>query len=140
MTGGAAMRCVLVGCSFLALSGALFSAQNGGPATLEDVIKETLATLDQLTMSLKTVEDEKSAEAARPELRKAAERFVAVRSKAETMKPPAKEEKERLEKEYKPKLFEAQKKLYGEIGRIKLLPGCQGALKEIRAVVTVKKN
>src|SRR5689334_22501904 len=133
------MRCVLVGCSFLAVSGVLLSAQSG-PANLEDVIKEILASMDQLTTSLKTVEDEKSAEAARPELRKAAERFVAVRTKAESIKPPAKEEKDRLEKEYKSKLFEAQKKLFGEIGRVKLLSGGQVALKEIRAVMESKKK
>ena len=133
------MRCVLVGCTFLAVSGVLLSAQNG-PANLEDVIKEVLATMDQLTTSLKTVEDEKSAEAARPDLRKAAERFVALRTKAESIKPPAKQEKERLEKEYKPKLFEAQKKLFGEIGRVKLLSGGQVALKEIRAVMEPKKK
>ena len=134
------MRFVVVGCSFLGLSGVLLSAQNGGPANLADVIKEVLASMDQLTTSLKTVEDEKSAEAARPELRKAAERFVAVRAKAQSIKPPVKEEKERLEKEYKPKLFEAQKKLFGEIGRVKLLSGGDVALKEIRAIMEPKKK
>ena len=63
-----------------------------------------------------------------------------MRTKAESIKPPVKEEKERLEKEYKPKLFEAQKKLFGEIGRVKLLTGGQVALKEIRAVMELKKK
>ena len=134
------MRYVVSGCVCLALTGAVLRAQDGAPASLKEVIEEVLVTFEQLTAALKTVQDEKSAEAARPDLRKAAKRFVDLRTKTESMKPPAKEEKERLEKEYKPKLFEAQKKLFGEIGRVKSVPGCQGALQEIQAVVVHKKK
>jgi hypothetical protein len=40
-----------------------------------------------------------------------------------------------LEKEYRPKLFEAQKKLFGEIGRVRNVPGGKEALQEISAAV-----
>ncbi len=134
------MRCGCTGI-LLAVSGVLGLAQDPPPApTFADVTREVLATLDQITTALKTVTDEDTAAAARPALNKAAQRFVELRKKAETMKPPTKEEKERLEKEFRPKLTEAQKNLFAEIGRVRQVPGGPDALKELQAVVNPKKK
>jgi hypothetical protein len=91
--------------------------------------------MERMTTSLGTIKDEETAKAARPELRKAAEHFVTIRKKADILKPPTKEEKDRLEKEFRPKLDEATKKLLAEIGRVEPVPGGKEALKEIRAAV-----
>ena len=106
---------------------------------LEEVLKDTVGTLDKLTATLAGIKDEESAKAAKPELKATATRWVAIRKKAEGLKPPTKEEKQRLEKEYKGKLETAQKKLVAEIGRVKGVPGGPDALLEIAPVMDKKK-
>jgi hypothetical protein len=117
---------------------AFYSQAEAGEARLADVIKEMLGTIDKLTVTLMTIKDEETAKSARPELRKSAAQWLLVREKAEKMKPPTKEEKERLEKEFKEKLIVAKKKLDGEIDRVKRLPGGKEALQEIRLVLDRK--
>ena len=115
--------------------------QGSGTATkFEDVIKEMLGIMGKLSTTLEGIKDEDTAKAAKPDLRTAAGRWVELRKKSESMKPPAKEEKDRLEKEYKEKLLAAQKKLFGEIARVKTVPGGPDALKEIVAVVDKEKK
>jgi len=58
-----------------------------------------------------------------------------VRAQAEKLPPPSREQKERLDKEFKEKLEVAQKKLAGEVIRLKNIPGGPDALKEIRSVL-----
>jgi len=55
------------------------------------------------------------------------------------MKPPSKEESERLKKAYKEKIEATHKKLFGEIARVKKVPGGSDALKEIKLVVEKAK-
>jgi hypothetical protein len=104
-------------------------------ASLEDVLKDMVATMERMTSSLAGIKDEETAKAARPELSKAADHFVSIRKKAETLKPPTKEEKDRLEKEFRPKLVDATKKLFGEIGRVGKVPGGKEVLRDISAAV-----
>ena len=122
----------------LVIAGSAWSpaAAGKGKATFEDVLKEMVATLEQISGTLSTVKDEESAKAARPVLQKSAERFVALRKTADTIKPPTPEEKARVEKEYRTKLFEANKKLLSEIGRVRSVPGGPAALREIAAVLS----
>ncbi len=89
----------------------------GGKAAFDDVVKQMLETMDSLTTTLATVRDEESAKAARPELRKAAAKWQGIETKAKNVPPPNREEKDRLAKQYKTKLEEAQKKLFGEVAR-----------------------
>jgi hypothetical protein len=100
------------------------------------VVVQMLEVMDKLTASLATVKDQETAEAARPELRKLTKEWTALRDKAEKVPPPAPMEKERLEKEFKPKLEAAQRKLSGEVGRLRLIPAARPALEEIRSVLT----
>jgi len=110
-------------------------APAGGEPSHEDVVKQMLAGLDKITMTLTTITNEESAEAAKPELRKAAKEWVELRAKVEKLPPPPREEKERLEKEYKEKLVTARKKLVAEQIRVQNIPGGPEALKEIRGVL-----
>jgi hypothetical protein len=120
----------------LLASGILVLGQEASSdARLSDVIKEILGTMDKLTSHLEGIKDEDTAKASRAELKKVAAQWIETRKKAEKVKPPSKEEKERLEKEYKEKLQTAQKKLLAEIARVKGVPGGPEALKEIRALM-----
>jgi hypothetical protein len=118
----------------------LAAAQGGDAASFEAVLKDMLATMDKLTATLSGVKDEATAKAARPELQKEAQHFVAVRKTSETIRPPTKEEKERLEKEYRPKMFESQKKLFGEIARVRTVPGGKEALQELGELLNPSKK
>ena len=122
----------LAGCLLVCLSVGLVSAQGDGQETpLTQVVKEMLATMEKMTTSLSSVKDEATAEAARPDLRKAAASWIDVKEKAKKVKPPSQEEKDRLQKEYREKIQAAHKKLFGEIARVKGVPGGAKALAEI---------
>jgi hypothetical protein len=127
---------VPIGCLLLLAGTVVIRAQNAGSETrMADIVKELLETMDKLTMQLEAIKDEDTAKASKDELRKSVSYWLEVRKKAEKMKPPSKEEKDRLEKEYKSKLQAAQKKLFGEIARVKSVPGGPDALKEIRGLL-----
>ena len=91
-----------------------------------------------MTKTLATVTDEETAKNSHPELRKAAGDGNLIKKKADGLPPPSKEEKDRLAKEYKPKLEEAQKKLFGEVARVSVIPGGRQALLEISSVLEKK--
>jgi hypothetical protein len=113
-------------------------AVQAGPARFEEVLKDLLGTMDKLTTTLATIRDQDSASAAKPELRKSAGHWQALLKKAEDVAPPNKEEKEQLEKAYAGKLEEARKKLFGEVQRVRAVPGGREALKEISGVLSRK--
>jgi hypothetical protein len=100
------------------------------------VVKEMLGVMDKLTLALSGIKDTATAEAAKPELRKLAKAWTAVRDKAEKTPPPSKEEKARLDKDFKSQMETAQRKLFGEVGRVRNIPGAGDALQEIRSVLT----
>jgi hypothetical protein len=106
-----------------------------GTPTHDDVIKQMLATLDRIATTLESITTQESADAAKPQLQKSSKEWLAVRAKAEKLPPPSREEKDRLEKEFKGKLDAAQKKLAGEVMRGKNIPGGPEALQEIRSVL-----
>src|SRR5438128_1565125 len=108
-----------IGClvAVFSLLAALPGVEAGGKAPFEEVIKQMLDTMDGLSTILGTIRDEETAKGAQPELRKAAGKWQLIHKKAEGLPPPPKEEKDRLAKQYKVKLEEAQKKLFGEVAR-----------------------
>jgi septal ring factor EnvC (AmiA/AmiB activator) len=122
---------LLFGAVFLVLSGFVVLDPQAGDGTYEGLVKEILATVDQLTKTLKTVKDRDSAEAARPELRKAAKRMLDLRKKADEWKQPNKDQKDRLEKEYAPKLEAAVKELREVAAIVKSIPGGEEAVEEL---------
>jgi hypothetical protein len=125
-------RASLTGCGVLVLSGWLMSmAVDGGDVKPPDILKQVLDTLDKITTTLTTVQDEATAKAAVPELRKSVARFRELRGQADKAKPPSNEEGERLKKDYRQKLEAATKKMKREIERVKTVPGSAAALKEV---------
>jgi hypothetical protein len=128
MRFGAASLC-------LAAGWLMVPAAQENPPSFEDVLRGMLGALGELTQTLSEVKDEESAKTAVPALKKGAAKFSDLRKKAETMKPPSPEEKDKLEKEYRPKIFEAHKKLLTEIGRVRSVPGGREALRELSVVL-----
>lgn len=121
---------VALGCGVLPL-------RAGEESLHESAVKEMLKSLDKLTMTLATIKDADSVAAARPELKKAAENWVDVKTKAGKLAPPDKAEKDRLAKEYQGKMDEAIKKFLTEYGRVRSFPAGREVLMEIKAVVVV---
>ena len=120
--------------ALVALLAAVGLAAGGGP-THEEVTKQLLAVMDKITVSLASITSQESAEAAKPVLRNSAKEFLAVRAQAEKLPPPSREEKNRLEKEFKGKIETATKKLAAERVRVRnITPGGPEALEEIRSV------
>jgi hypothetical protein len=129
----------LLGITVLAASGLLTARAVDEPQpSFADIVKEMLGTMEKITASLTGIRDEETAKSGRPELLKAAAGWQDIVQKAAKMKPPSREEKERLEKEYKDKMRVAQKKLFAEIARVKGVPGGREALKEISAALGKK--
>jgi hypothetical protein len=111
----------------------LAAAGEGSPH--EQVIQKTLSTLESITTELAKIVDEDTANAAKPELRKAATEWAETQTKAKKLQPPDKAEKLRLEKLYKPKIDESMKKLLIQKVRVEVIPGGKDALKEISGVL-----
>jgi len=124
-------RAFSIGIVLLALGFA--NANQGSP--YEDMLKQLIDNFDKISMTLKKIDDEPSAMAAKPELRKLSDAFVKGRAKAAKIQPPEKDEKARLEKQYKPKLDEALKKLFTEVTRVREVKGGEDALKEISSIL-----
>jgi hypothetical protein len=97
----------------------------------EEVVKEMLATLEGVVKVLGTILDEPSANAARPELKKAALKLQELRKRAADLKQPTREEKRRLEKAYQGKLDEVLRQLRSETVRVRGVPGGAEAVQEI---------
>jgi hypothetical protein len=113
---------------------ALTQAQQPEPTPYEKILKDMLGTVDDITKTLTTIKDEESADAARPDLRKAADKLKALRKQADGLKQPEKDEKDRLELLYRTRFDVALKKLRSESNRVKAVPGGDEAVKEIAVV------
>ncbi len=102
----------------------------------EEIVKQTVGLIDQIHGVLKTIEDGASADAARVELRKAAEKWVEVRRKEKELPPPERTEKDRLAKLAKDlKIREKVARLLGQVRRVEGIPGGRQALDEISGVL-----
>jgi hypothetical protein len=127
-----------IGAAVVALASGLLPLAAGEESPHEQALKQMLRSLDKMTTTLEGMRDAETAQAARPELRKAADAWVAAREKADGLPPPEKAEKDRLVKEYKGKMDAALKKLFTEVGRVRSFPAGKEALQEIRAVLEAK--
>lgn len=131
---------ILAGVMVLVLAGAGAAAQAEADPRFEEIVKLMLGTMDNLSTTLSTVQDEETAKAAKPELRKIAGKWADIKKKAEALPPPSKEDKDRLAKQYKMKLEEAQKKLFGQVLRVRQLAGGPDALLEISSILSKKSK
>jgi hypothetical protein len=132
------MQARILGTFFVLAAFGLVAAGEGSP--YEKSLQKVLDSFNQIGDSLKKIVDEDSAAAAKPELRKAADSFVTARTKAEKMQPPEKDEKVRLEKQFKAKLEESMKKMFTEVRRVKSIPGGSDAWKEISSIFEKKQQ
>jgi hypothetical protein len=123
------------GMALLCGSLAVVGVTAGEETAHELSLKDTIRALDKLTTTLATVKDEESAQAARPDLKKAAQAWTTVKTKAAELPPPDQAEKDRLAKAYKGKLDDAMKKFFTEVGRVRSFPAGKEVLKEIKSVV-----
>jgi|ERR1043165_1603428 uncharacterized protein YnzC (UPF0291/DUF896 family) len=119
----------------LVLVGFVFGAQD---SPYEKSLQEAIDSFEKIGASLKTIKDEASAAAAKPQLSKSADEFLAARAHAAKLPPPEKDEKQRLEATYKPKLEAAMKKMFTEIRRVELVDGGKDALKELDRILKNK--
>jgi hypothetical protein len=104
----------------------------------EQSVKEMLKALDRLTMTLTKINDAETAQAARPELRKAVENWTAVKKKTANLPPPDQAEKDRLSRTYKGKVEEATKMFLTEVGRVRKLPAGKQVLDDLKPVDVFK--
>jgi hypothetical protein len=100
----------------------------------EKGLKVQLRALEQLSTVLAGVRDVDSAQAARPELRKAADAWTGAKTKLAELPPPDKQEKDRLAKDYKKKMDAATLKFFTEVGRVRGFPAGKQLLEEIKSV------
>jgi hypothetical protein len=115
----------------------------GPPAkelTYEEVIKQTLSSLNQMTKALEPVKDEPSAKAALADLKKAAEQFIAVRKKAEQLNQPDLSAKDELDKKYKKQLVKAVLEFRAKVREVQEVPGSQELLKILEPVLKSGKK
>jgi hypothetical protein len=120
------------------LAAVSWAGDDGG--RFESVVKSMLGAMGKMTQVLTTITDEDTAKSARPELKKVAQEWSALRKRAEDTPPPTKQEKDRLAQAYKSKVEDAQKKLFNEIGRVQLIPGGKDALTELAKSLTPAKK
>jgi hypothetical protein len=109
-----------------------------GEGSYEDLVKNMLGNVEQITKILSTIRDEGSATAAKPQLKETASKLLELRKQADERKQPNKEEKDRLAKEYAPKFEVAVKKLREQTIRVKGIPGGDAALEELAVLKDLK--
>jgi hypothetical protein len=128
----------VVGLGIVAL---LCCATQGRAAdTFEDLVKESIKSMKQLVEVLETVKDEASAKTAKPKLEKMGKDMQALQARAKKLGEPSKEDKEKLEKKYKPELESLSKKLIGELLRIQGNPETAKVLKDVDFLGRKKKT
>jgi hypothetical protein len=129
-----------LGAFVVAGSTLLAAAAVAGEGSYENLVKEMLNSVDQMTKVLSTITDQGSADAARPDLKKAAAKMLELRKQAEEWKQPNKEEKDHLAKEYAPKFETAFKKLKEQSNRVRGIPGGEAALEELAVLKDKDKD
>ena len=131
-------RCVGVAAGTVLLSllpASALPTSAGEASPHEEALKAMLKSLDRMTTAVGGVKDAETADAARPDLKKAVDGWTMARAKADKLPPPEPAEKERLTKQYKGKMDAALKKLLTEVGRVNAVPAAKGLLKELRVVL-----
>ncbi len=99
------------------------------------MIEQSLELLRGINKTLAAVENRETADAAVPELRKAAKKWHELRKKAEDIPPPDRAEKNRLAEKYKESLVKEERTLRGHIIRLESVTGSQPVLQEITGIL-----
>jgi hypothetical protein len=115
---------------FCGLAAAPAQAQKS-QSPYEAIVKDILDITEKMAAALEKIQDAASAAEVRPELKKAAERFVTLRKKAEELLQPDLEERERVSRLYRRPLEAAVNRFLQERGRVAAIPGGREALQEL---------
>ena len=124
----------------LGLLGSAALAGDDDSARREQIVKSMLTAMGKLTKTLSGVKDEETARSSRGELKKAADEWLSLRRRAEGVAPPSTKESEKLAKEYRAKLDEAQKLLFAQIARVQQIPGGKEALTDLAKAFARKEK
>jgi hypothetical protein len=100
----------------------------------EEVLGKMLGSLQAIGKSLEGITDEATATSARPDLKKQAQEFREAKKLSEQVPPPTPEAREKIQKDWQPKLVEVRKVLEAQIARVQRVPGGKGALEELKSV------
>jgi hypothetical protein len=122
------------GLALLATSVATLGILAGEETVYDKSLKQTLGALDKMTMTLAMVKDEETAQATKPEWKKAVQAWEKVKAEAAKLPPPEQAEKDRIAKEYRPKLDAAVKKFFTEVARVRMIPAGKELLKEVKNI------
>lgn len=132
--------CRFVLCCVIVIPLGAICAQ-GPRSRYETVVKEMLDAVQRMNGALKSVQNPTSAQAARGVLKDAVTRFVAARRKAEKMKLPELDEKNRIERRYGTKMARAVALFLSERRRVRGIPGGVKVLEELKPLLaSAKKN
>ena len=99
---------------------------------LDAITKALIKNLNETVKVLGGVKDKSTADEALPKLRDIAKTMQALKKKAEALKPSA-DEKEQMEKKYKPEIDGLLKKVLGEALRLSKVEGAEAVLKELES-------
>jgi len=102
-----------------------------GGDTRSSLMKQLVATVNEVADTLATIKDQASAEAAKPKLKALGERYRDIDKRGKALKEPTPEEKTALEKEYAEPLKSAYGRLLSEMLRVAFVPGGKEALQEM---------
>jgi hypothetical protein len=122
------------------LTACLLPAWAGEDSPHEQTLKQMLGALGKMTTALAGVKDGDTAQAAKPELKKAIDNWTAAKAKGDKLPPPEAAEKERLAKVYKGKMDEALKKVFAEAIRLRSIPEAKDLLADLRTIVEPPKQ
>lgn len=91
--------------------------------SFDSLFQETIKTLDKLSSVLSNVKDRKTADEAKPDFEKAAKSMTDLKKRTEKLGEPSKDQKDEMEKKYKPKMEAAIKALQSGMVRVQKLEG-----------------
>jgi hypothetical protein len=110
--------------------GVLLAASGCGDSH-ESLVKEGVRILNDAADELSTINDQSSAEAARPKLQDINQRWRANQEQADAVKKPTSQERQRLQEEYSTEFETAARRCRIESSRVKRIPGGTAAVKEL---------
>jgi len=99
--------------------------------TRDSVAAESVDTIEQLVVVLKSIQDEASAQAARPKLKELSDKFRQLQAQEKQLGEATKEQRDELKK-YDTRNEKALKEMIDQNARIRSDPKLSGALDELK--------
>jgi hypothetical protein len=112
----------------------------GCKRTHEDVAKDMISCMKDLTAALKDVKDEASAKAAVPKITAIRDRMLKIDEETKKMGEPPAAEKEQLTKKYESQMDEVGKAFFAEMTRVASDPKLAPAMKALEDATKAMGN